>query len=489
MTKYQPKLPLWDVQKRGLALMQGREAFALLMAMRVGKTPTALADFGQLELAGKVQDFLLIAPGGVYRTWQGAIEDHLSDDLQSRILVHVWSSGMGVIERRRLQLFMNGASENGTDRRALLMNIEALSRPGDARKIAEKFVSQRSCYCVIDESTRIKNKAKRTDFINNHIAPHAMYRRILSGLPTPRSPLDLFYQFYFLDWKILGHRSWYTFRASIAHLRIEYLGGRSVIVVDKDKGDNGFRAEAIQELQRRIAPYSYRVEFRPKVPSTYTIREVEMTKEQSKAYYELKKFATTQLENESHITATVVIAQMMRMHQILCGHVGDEMGRTHLITENKTKELMEILDDTNDKAVIWFSYLSDLHRVKAEIEKEYGLGSTAEFSGQNLKSREVDEQRFKNAPGCRFMLGTPDAGGMGRNWSNAKLCIYYSSRDNLEHREQSEQRLHSRDKEEGVDYVDIIHRGTIEEKILHALRNKINMSGAINGDNYKEWLI
>lgn len=483
--KYTPKIPLWDTQKKGLAKMRGHEAFALTMSMRTGKTATTLTDFGQLELDGKVQDLLIIAPGGVYRTWLPAMEMYLSTDLWGRIHTHVWSSNMGTNDRRRLQSFL--AERDGP--RALLVNIEALSRPGEARETVKKFVGQRICYVAIDESSRIKNKSKRTDFVINNIAPKAGYRRILSGLPTPRSPLDLFYQFYFLDWSILGHKSWYTFRASIAHLRVEYLGSRSVIVVDKQKGDNGFRSEALKELQRRIAPYSYRVEFRPKVPSTYTVREVEMTKEQAKAYKEIKEFATTKLENDAHVTATVVIAQMMRMHQVLCGHVGDEEGNTHLIPENKTEALMELLDDIDGKVVIWFSYLIDLHRVRAVIEKEYGPGSTAEFSGTNLKTREADEARFKSDPICRFILGTPDAGGMGRNWSNAKTCIYYSSKDNLEHREQSEQRVHARDKEDGVDYIDIIHRNTVEEKILHALRNKINMSSAINGDNYKSWII
>jgi hypothetical protein len=100
-----------------------------------------------------------------------------------------------------------------------------------------------------------------------------------------------------------------------------------VMLIDKEQGNNGYKPEAIKELQKLIAPHSYRVEFRPKVPTSYTIREVEMTQQQAKAYAEMKEFATTMLANEAHVTATVVIAQIMKLHQILCGHVKDETGQ------------------------------------------------------------------------------------------------------------------------------------------------------------------
>jgi hypothetical protein len=161
----------------------------------------------------------------------------------------------------------------------------------------------------------------------------------------------------------------------------------------------------------------------------------------------------------------------------------------HAIPENKTSAVLELLEDYGGKAIIWFTYIEDLNRVMDVIEKEYGPGSTAKFSGANMKTREAEEKRFKTDPRCRFLGATAGAGGKGRQWSVADLVINYSSSDDLEKREQSEQRSMIKDKPVQVDNVDIIHPGTVEEKILKALRAKINMSSAINGDNYKEWLI
>jgi SNF2 family DNA or RNA helicase len=87
------------------------------------------------------------------------------------------------------------------------------------------------------------------------------------------------------------------------------------------------------------------------------------------------------------------------------------------------------------------------------------------------------------------MVATAAAGGRGRTWDVADMVIYYSSTDNLEHRDQSEQRVHNVDKNRGCDYCDLIHRGTVEEKILQALKRKISLDQLITGRDWKEWVI
>lgn len=480
--KYQPKLPLWPTQKKGLDLMGTKKYFALLMAMRTGKSPTAIANFGQLELNRLVEDGVVIAPKGAIHSWVENLKDHVSDDLRKRLTVHSWESGSA---RGRKEF----SQANGP--RLMLMNIEALSRPGDARKYIIEFLEENSSktMTIIDESSKIKNKSKRTQFILKNVRKHSEYRRILSGLATPQSPLDLFYQFEFLDWRILGFNNWYAFRAHIAFLKKQWFGGRSVILIDKEQGNNGFRPEATEELQQLIKPHSYRVPFRPKVPSTFTIREVELTKEQTKHYNEIREYATTKLANETHVTANVVIAQIMRMHQVLCGHVRNEGGDLIEIPENKTAALLDLLEDYDGKAIIWCSYQYNVRKVREALLEAYGPGSVALFYGDNVKTREDDVLRFKRDKVCRFMVSTPDSGGMGNTWDVADLAVYYSSKDNLEHRDQSEQRTMGVKKERGVDNVDLIAPNTVEMKILQALREKINMATIINGDNYKEWLI
>ena len=485
---YKPLMKPREAQKKALKLLSGREAFGLLMAMRTGKTKVALDDFGIMELDGEVQDQLVLAPAGVYRTWEGAIRDHMSEDIQERMLVHTWKSGMGPGDRKRLEYFM-GMNNDKRRPRTLLMNIEALSRSGDARKVVTAFLDQRRNVSNIDESTIIKNKSKRTQFVNKFILPRAHYRRILTGLVNPRSYLDLFYQFEYLDWKILGFKNYWSYRAFVAYMKVEWWGGRRTEVVDKEQGDNGFRPEAIAKIKKSMAPHTFRVEFRPKYPSTYSIREVELTNEQAKAYKEMKELATTQLGRDRHVTATVVISQIMKLHHILMGHVKDDDKIVRYLPENRTAELLSIFEDYDGKAIIWACYDEDIRKISAALEKEYGPGSVARFWGGNLDERESEEKMFLNSPKCRFIVATQAAGGRGRTWTVANLVIYYASTDNLEHREQSEQRALGEDKDHPVDFIDLIVPDTVEIKILQSLRKKINMSSNISGDNYKEWII
>ena len=478
---YTPPLKPWPHQAEALRRLEGQENFALLMAMRTGKTKTLLDDYGRLEAAGEVTNLLVIAPGGVYRTWRGAAEEHLSSDLAKRALIGIWTSGAGKQQQYIFDAFMAATNRP----RILLLNVEALSSVKRAREACLQFMEQGPTMVAADESTMLKNpSAKRTKFLIKEVAGRAKFRRILSGLPSPKSPLDLYSQFEFLDWNILGFKSFYAFRARYAVIQRTWFGGRNVPLVV------GY--QNIDELHKKIASSSYRVMLEDCYdlpPKIYTRREVALTSEQTRLYKEMKLFSTAKISEMEHVTATIVIAQILRLHQILCGHVTDENGKRHLIPELRTKALLELLAEYDGKAIIWCSYDWNVQKVSAELKREYGQNAVARFWGGNARSREEEEQRFLHDPECLYMVATAAAGGRGRTWTVAGLVIYYSNTNDLEHRAQSEERAQGINKNESVEYVDLVAPGTVDETIIKALRKKIDLSSAITGDNYKEWLI
>lgn len=479
----------WTHQRTALDKMGDREAFALLMAMRTGKTKTLLDNWGQLEKNGDCQDLLVIAPGGVYRTWEKAVADHLGADLLPRVLVFTWSAGLGSTGKKNLERFLLDHSKP----RVLLVNVEALSNVQRARNVCEEFLGQRRSMLAVDESTVIKNpSAKRTKYINRVLKDLSDYRRILSGLPTPKSPLDLYSQFEFLDPGILGFKSYFGFRARYAVMRQMRFGGRAVPIVV------GFRDT--EELQDRIKNHSYRVKLEDcyDLPAKqYTIREVTLTEEQRRIYKSLKEFATASLDDDQHVTATQVITQILRMHQVLCGHVGTETGGFQSIPENRTQSLLDLLDEHDGKAIIWCSYDADIQKVSRAIEKQI-RGSdyvpdefkhVARFWGGNRSSREDEERKFLTDPDCRYIVATAAAGGRGRTWTIADLVVYYSNTADLEHRSQSEERAQGVDKTNSVLYVDLVAPGTVDEKMLQTLRKKITMAAAITSDGWRDWVV
>lgn len=472
-----------------LARPENAEAFALFMGMRTGKTKVVLDDYGRRELAGECQDLAVIAPGGVYKTWEKAIfgdpavpgdRGHLSDDLRSRMNLHVWESGAGVTKRRKLGEFL----ENIDRPRAFLINVEALSSVKEAKAALLAFLRRRKAKAVIDESIIIKNpSSNRTKFINGDVADAADFRRLLSGLPNPKDPLDYFSQMYFLNWRYLGFKSYFAMRGRYAVLWNMDVGGRTVPVIKGWKD--------LDDLERRLKPHCYRKQLKDchdTPPKAYMFHDVEMTPEQARIYKDMKEYATAQLDAESHVTATVVIAQITRLRQILCGFTKDEAGVVHRFPENRTQGVLDRLIGYDGKAIIWCAFGESIEAVSKALREEYGDASVAQFWGGNQATREHDEYRFKSDPECRFMVATAAAGGRGRTWTVADLIIYHSNSDDLDHRDQSEERGSGIGKDERITVVDL-RCGPMDNKIITNLRNKIDLATSVNGEGYRAWLI
>jgi len=341
---------------------------------------------------------------------------------------------------------------------------------------------------VIDESTAIRNdRAIRTKEVLA-LAPLANIRRILTGLVSPRSPMDLFSQFEFLDIRILGYNSVYAFKNRYCVMNKIWAPGKTkprrvdVIV--------GFKN--IEELNKKIAPYSYRVLKKDCLdlpPKIYERREVELTPEQSRLYKELVEFSTAELNAATHITATMVITKLLRLHQLVCGHTVDEIGNEHDVKSNRIASMMESLEEHDGKVIIWSNYRREIEKIVETLEKEYGAGSVAQFHGGNKNNRAEQERNFLAKDNCRFMVATQSAGGRGNTWVNANLVIYFSNNHDLELRLQSEDRSHRDGLKHTVTYVDLVAPGTIDDKILKALRKKLNMATLISGEGYREWLM
>ena len=464
------------------ARLNGATSFALFLDMGTGKTKIILDEFQQeCAKADGLHDLLIVAPAGSYSNWVTEIEEHLDPRLRQAVKVAKWRSGHGKSIRSVGELL----DEIGP--RILIVNIEALSTVLVAKEAVIKFMKAGRTTAVIDESTSIKSPtARRTRFVTRFVGGLSKRRRILSGLPSPNSPLDLYSQFEFLDQRILGP-SYSVFRNRYAVMQRKPFGpgGRMIDVV------TGFKN--VPHLFETIRPHSFRktkeecLDLPPKV--YMPPREVELTPDQRRIYREIKEDATSRIEGEAHVTASLVITQMLRLHQVLCGHVTDEDGVEHEVKTNRLDELVEVLDQHSGKAVIWANYNHSIRSVAKRLREECGDNSVAIFYGGNAGTRLEDERRWKSDPECRFLVASQGAGSLGNTWVEADLVIYYSNDFSLEHRMQSEDRSHRSGQTKSVTYVDLVATGTVDEKIISALRNKINLSSQITGDDYKEWLI
>tara|TARA_R110000787_G_scaffold103760_1_gene210380 strand:+ start:27 stop:1043 length:1017 start_codon:yes stop_codon:yes gene_type:complete len=336
---------------------------------------------------------------------------------------------------------------------------------------------------AIDESTTIKNpKAKRTKNILS-LAPLATYRRVMTGSPVTKNPLDLYTQCQFLDIHHLGHESYYSFRNRYALMKSANISGRSINLVV------GY--QNLGELSDKLKPFSYRVlkEDCLDLPDkVYMKREIQLTDEQKKLYKQMREEALATLNGKT-VTTMTALTQLMRLHQITCGHFSADDGTIQEVKNNRLSELLDVLEEVEGKAIIWAHYQHDVKNIFKLLEEKFGPGSAVHYYGKTLpEERDYAIKNFKTNDKVRFFIGTPATGGYGITLTQASTVIYYSNGYDLEKRMQSEDRAHRIGQKKTVTYVDIIAEETVDTKIVKALRKKINIASKVMGEELRDWI-
>jgi SNF2 family DNA or RNA helicase len=427
---------------------------------------------------GLINGALIIAPKGVYKNWfDSEIPTHMADHIEKTMVL--WESTTSKTKEKEL----NTLFKSSYDLHILIMNVEALSTK-KGKQFAEKFLSCHKTLMAIDESTTIKNPgAARTKNIIT-LGKHVLYKRILTGSPVTKSPLDLFTQCWFLDPWLLDQQSYYSFRNRYALMKKIMVSGRQIEIVV------GYRNLA--ELSEKVKPFSHRVlkdDCLDLPPKTYMKRTIQLTEEQSKVYKQMKEIALATL-NGKLTTTHNVITQLMRLHQITCGHFKSDDGQTQKIASNRLDELMDVLFEMEGKAVIWAHYRYDIEVIVEAIKKEYGDNSVVTYYGDTTtedRQKAIKLIQDPNSP-VRFIVGTPQTGGYGITLTGASTMIYYSNGYDLEKRQQSEARIDRIGQEKPMTYIDIIAEGTVDEKIVKALRTKVDIATQVMGEELKEWI-
>jgi len=451
--------------------------FAYFMEMGTGKTKVLIDNAAMLYDKGKIDGVLIVAPKGVVKTWyEQELPIHLPNHIKNMTIL--WQSNITKGQREKL----NSLFKSDLDLHILIMNVEAFSTE-KGKDFATKFLNSHRTLMVIDESTTIKNPtAKRTKNIIA-LSEISRYRRIMTGSPVTKNPLDLYSQCEFLSPYLLDFTSYYAFRNRYAEMKTLHLRGRSIQIVDEFKN--------LGELSDQLKGFSYRVlkEDCLDLPEkNWTKRQITLTHDQRKIYEQMKETALAHL-NGKVASTMIVLTQLMRLHQITCGHFTADDGTIQDIPNNRFKELLDVLSEMEGKAIIWAHYQHDVKNIIREVVKIYGEGSIVDFFGLTPQDERQDNiRKFQNDPKCRFFVGTPATGGYGITLTAANTVIYYSNGYDLEKRLQSEDRAHRIGQKKSVTYVDIIAEDTVDEKIVKALRDKINIASQVLGEELKDWI-
>jgi SNF2 family DNA or RNA helicase len=474
---YKFKTKPYAHQLTALEKSWNKENYAYFMEMGTGKTKVLIDNLAMLYDKGKIDGALIVAPKGVVKTWyEQELPTHLPDHIENVSVL--WQPNITKTQQEKL----NSLFEIDSAMHILVMNVEALSTEKGV-KFATKFINSHKTLMAIDESTTIKTPtARRTKNIIK-IGLNAKYKRIMTGSPITKNPLDLYTQCEFLDPWLLDFASYYSFRNRYAEMKTMHVRGRSIQVVKE------FRH--LGELSDTVKEFSYRVlkeDCLDLPPKNFVKRHISLTSDQKKIYEQMKKHAIAMLNKK--VTTTVnVLTQLMRLHQITCGYVTADDGTIQEVESNRMNELMSILEETEGKVIIWANYQFSVSDIIQKLIKVYGPDSYVHYYGLTPQEDRQDFiRKFQNDPKCRFIVGTPQTGGYGITLTEANTVIYYSNGYDLEKRLQSEDRAHRIGQKKNVTYIDIIAEDTIDEKIVEALRSKIDIASQVMGEELKEWI-
>ena len=338
---------------------------------------------------------------------------------------------------------------------------------------------------AVDESTTIKTPGSARSKNTEKVGRGARFRRILTGSPVTKSPMDLYQQCAFLSDNCLDVSSYYVFQA------------RYAVTVERQLNTHTFKQivgyRRLDELKEKLDRFTFRVkkeECLDLPDKLYVKREVDLTPEQQKAYNEMRTLALAQISG-GLVSTVNALTQIMRMHQIVCGHVKLDDGTVLELPNKRMDELLSVVEETDGKIIIWATYRHDIEAIKLALSKEYGMNAVGMYYGDTDgdERKRVLEEFQKPDSEMRFFVGNPSTGGYGLTLTAASTMVYYSNSFDLEKRLQSEDRAHRIGQTKNVTYIDLIAVGTVDEKIVKALRAKIDIATQVLGEEIKTWLI
>ena len=481
LVKYNFKTKPFKHQMDALDASHDKKYFALFMEMGTGKSKVLIDNIVHLYDRGEINFALIIAPKGVYRNWvEREIPQHFPDDEPYRVIR--WVSNPNKEQEREIKS-VKDAFEGIT---IFVMNVEIFSTVKGRNVgnwLAKRFGSRG--IVAVDESTTIKNtKSNRTKALVQ-LSKDFEYSRILTGSPVTNSPMDVYSQTEFLKKGVLGYSNFYAFQARYANLQTRNMGSTSFRQVV------GFKN--LDELNKKLDNFSFRVLKKDclDLPNkVYMPRYVSLTKRQLELYEQIRKEALVLFEDGRLVSAPQMVTQMLRLQQILSGYLTTDDGYQENFETRRIDALLDICYETSGKIIIWSRFRYDIMKIAQVLSDNFGESKVAKYFG-DTKDDERSEiiDRFQNPNSdLRFFIGNPSTAGRGLTLTEGHTVVYYANDFNLDTRIQSEDRCHRIGQNKSVTYIDLISEGTIDEKIVHSLVNKIDLSAKVLGEEAKEWL-
>lgn len=475
VTKSKDQFPKWfkfknqpmEEQKKALSNAYDDNYHALFMEMGTGKTFVTINVACARAQNGDINAMLVICPTAVIPVWDIEMEAHSPIDYD----LHELRSG----KAKATEEFILSPIEK---LKVLVVGVEALSQ-GGAKALVEQFVRCHTTMAVLDESSFIKTpdagRTKKAIFLGSG----CKYRVILTGTSITQGLQDLYSQFRFLDWKIIGEKSCYTFKN-----RYCIMGGfESRTIIGYTNQD---------DLLGRVSPRTtiiMKSDMMDLPPKVYETIHIDPSPQQKKALKELgDPFTMATVVGDKLLEVETVLERMTRYMQIVGGHFPfKEEGNQEIMRFPGKNPKMEALlasiemlpPDT--KLIIWARFVPEIEWITEELNKRYPNEVTNYYGATPREDRKRILEDFQKSTGPRFFISNPSM-GIGITLTAATFTYYYSNTFSLQDRMQSEDRNHRKGQENKVTYIDLIMKHQIDRSMIAALKQKKEIADYVNDE-------
>lgn len=452
--------------------------FAYLMEQGTGKSKIVVDRAANLFLQKKIEAVLILAPNGVHGNWVNEqFEEHFPAD-RCPIYKVIFRSGNKTINYtlRMEQLFQNP----GKFLNVLCVNTESIASSATARDLCLKFLDHHGgrVLCALDESSMIKTPSAKTTKRIQALGKMARYRVILTGTEVTQGPLDLYAQFQFLYPGCLGAPNFATFKAHYSEWRERVVQRGGV----EQKYNELVRYKNLEELKARVAAISFQIRKKDCLDlpdKVYRVRPVVLGAEQRAVYNQVRTRVLAEIGNGESVTTPHTLTKMTRLCQVAGGFAPLDDGTTKVLPNAKMAAMLAEIEEIPPDAqiIIWARFVAELNA----IVKALGEANCARYWGEIGKNERVEFVDDFKAGRRRFMVAQQRAGGKGHTWIAGTYVIYFSNTFSWEDRSQSEDRAHRIGQTEKVTYIDLVAEGTIDEKMVRALKFKKDVAEFFKG--------
>ena len=140
--------------------------------------------------------------------------------------------------------------------------------------------------------------------------------------------------------------------------------------------------------------------------------------------------------------------------------------------------LDDILEETQDKGIIWSRFRPDLELIASHL----GSKAVGYYGGIGDNQRAENYRRFKQDDTVRYLVANQASAGLGLNLSVAGVMVYYANSFSSEHRAQSEDRAEAEGKHNATLVIDLEVPRTVDSKIIRTLKNRRDLATLIMRD-------